>query len=142
MTRQGSSNDKESERQAFALRLADALTHSGRGLSPTRLATEFNAFFRGPKVHMHSCRKWLHAESIPTQEKLVVLARMLGVSAHWLRYGGSGQMAAEPQADADADTDLYGISAHDLSLLALFQQLSARDKQLVQVLIQTMLTQR
>ena len=136
MTRQGSKNDKDSERQAFARRLAEALTQTGRGLSPTRLATEFNAFFRGPKVHMHSCRKWLHAESIPTQEKLVALARMLGVSAHWLRYGGTGQVAAE------SDPDLGGVSTQDLSLLALIQQLNDRDKRLLQDLIQAMLSRR
>ena len=136
MTRQGSNNDKDGERQAFAQRLAEALTKSGRSLSPTRLAAEFNAFFRGPKIHMHSCRKWLHAESIPTQEKLVVLARMLGVTAHWLRYGGAGQLATEP------DPELYGISAHELSLLASIRQLSERDKRLVQSLVQAMLTRR
>jgi hypothetical protein len=136
MTRQGSNNDKDNERQAFARRLAEALTQSGRTLSPTRLAAEFNAFFRGPKVHMHSCRKWLHAESIPTQEKLVVLARMLGVSADWLRYGGTGQMAAEP------DPGRYVGNAQELSLLAAIQQLTERDKRLVQGLIQAMLSRR
>ena len=136
MTRQGSNNDKDGERQAFALRLADALTKSGRSLSPTRLAAEFNAFFRGPKIHMHSCRKWLHAESIPTQEKLVVLARMLGVSAHWLRYGGGGQLATESEPTDSA------FSPQDLSLLACIQQLSERDRALLQGLVQAMLSRR
>ena len=125
--------DKEKERQAFSSRLTDALRHTGRLVSPTHLANEFNLYHRGPKIHMHSCRKWLLAESIPTQEKLVILARMLGVSPDWLRYGDNPSLAREPNLNA------YVADPADLSLLAAIQQLGERDKRVLQGLIQHML---
>ena len=136
MTRQSSSNDKDKERLGFSRRLADMLARTGRSLSPTRLAVEFNVYFRGPKIHMHSCRKWLQGESIPTQEKLVVLARMLGVSPDWLRYGEPTRVASEPHLNA------YVTNAQDLALLASIQQLGEHYKQVVQGLIRVMLGQR
>ena len=38
-------------------------------------------------VTTYGVRKWLTGESIPSQDKLVVLAAWLGVSPEWLRYG-------------------------------------------------------
>ena len=131
--RSGGVTDKEKERQAFSTRLADALRHTGRMVSATHLASEFNLYHRGPKIHMHSCRKWLLAEAIPTQEKLVILSRMLGVSPDWLRYGESQALAREPSLNA------YVADPADLSLLAAIQQLNARDKRVLQGLIQLML---
>ena len=135
MTRQSNGNDKLKERDEFAQRLADTLLHTGRSVSPTQLAVEFNRHIQGPKIHMHSCRKWLNGESIPTQEKLVVLARMLGVSPDWLRFGPSSQVAREPNLNA------YVADPADLSLLASIQQLGPRDKRVVQRLIHLLLDQ-
>ena len=129
----GGVHDKDRERQAFTSRLIEMLRHTGRAVSPTSLAREFNLHFSGPKIHMHSCRKWLQAESIPTQEKLVILARMLGVAPDWLRYGVETTLAREPGLNA------YVPDPADLSLLAAIQQLSKRDKQVVQSLILQML---
>lgn len=84
-------------RQAFAQRLAQALHQGGRSASPSALAVEFNARFKGPRVHLSSCRKWLTGEAIPTQEKLVVLASMLGVTADWLRYGDETRVRRCPE---------------------------------------------
>jgi len=52
-----------------------------------RLASEFNRVHAGAPITLHAARKWIIGESIPTQEKLKVLAAWLGVSAVWLRYG-------------------------------------------------------
>ena len=129
----GGVHDKDRERQAFTSRLIEMLRHTGRAVSPTSLAREFNLHFSGPKIHMHSCRKWLQGESIPTQEKLVILARILGVSPDWLRYGINTVVAGEPSLNA------YVPDPMDLSLLAAIQQLDERDKRVVQGLILQML---
>lgn len=134
--RQGSGNNKDRERLAFSSRLTEMLTRTGRSLSPTRLAAEFNLHFRGPKIHMHSCRKWLNGESIPTQEKLVVLAHMLGVSPDWLRYGDSGHVAREPNLGP------YAGDPQNLALLSSIRQLPERDRQVVRRLVEVMLSQR
>jgi transcriptional regulator with XRE-family HTH domain len=78
----------EQERAAFSQRLALALGQAGMlPCTSARLATEFNRVHSGSPITLHAARKWLIGESIPTQEKLKVLAAWLGVSAVWLRYG-------------------------------------------------------
>jgi hypothetical protein len=55
--------------------------------SPTVLATIFNAEFDGRAVTPHTARNWILGKSLPTQDKLVVLAKLLDTSAEQLRYG-------------------------------------------------------
>jgi len=78
----------EQERAAFSQRLALALEQAGMlPCTAARLASEFNRVHAGAPITLHAARKWIIGESIPTQEKLKVLAAWLGVSAVWLRYG-------------------------------------------------------
>lgn len=123
--------EKTKSKQAFAARLQDCLKKSGRSTSPTQLAAEFNAHFKGTAVHLHSCRKWLHGESIPTQEKLVVLAKMLGVTPDWLRYGQETKLLQTQVSDA--------FNRRELALVADYQQLNPRDQDIVQKLVGVML---
>lgn len=125
--------EKDKIKNEFAARLVQCLQQTGRSTSPTHLAAEFNAYFSGTSVHMHACRKWLLGESIPTQEKLVVLAQMLGVTAEWLRYGVKGKQAMEVSSAP------YLVSRRDASLLSSYQRLNARDQQVVVSLIKTLL---
>jgi len=63
------------ERLAFSERLRQALSNCNYSpRSPTELAREFNLRFKGQAVTVHAARKWLHGESIPTQDKLRALA--------------------------------------------------------------------
>lgn len=126
-----SPHHKEAARQAFSDRLGESLKKSGRSTSPTHLVTEFNAHFGGPKVHVHTCRKWLHGEAIPTQEKLVVLSHMVGVSPDWLRYGQETRMMEQDPPSA--------FSRPELALLADFRRLNERDKRVVRDLVGLMM---
>lgn len=84
----------EQERAAFSQRLALALAQAGmQPCTSARLASEFNRMHSGAPVTLHAARKWLIGESIPTQEKLKVLAAWLGVSSVWLRYGEETETA-------------------------------------------------
>ena len=125
--------EKEKTKQEFSARLMACLRQTGRSTSPTHLAAEFNAFFTGPSIHMHACRKWLLGEAIPTQEKLVVLAEMLGVTAEWLRFGVKGKQAME------ASHSPYQVSRRDMSILHSYQKLNKRDQQVVFALIKALL---
>jgi hypothetical protein len=125
--------EKNKTKNEFAARLVQCLQQTGRSTSPTHLAAEFNAYFSGTSVHMHACRKWLLGESIPTQEKLVVLAQMLGVTAEWLRYGVKGKQAME------VSNAPYIASSRDVSILRSYQRLSLRDQQVVASLIKMLL---
>jgi CheY-like chemotaxis protein len=82
------------ERAKFRERLAKALQFAGYPHdSPTQLAREFNFRFSGRPVTIHAARKWLVGESIPTQDKLRILAQWLGVTAEWLRFGETDKSA-------------------------------------------------
>ena len=127
---------KDVERRRFADRLRESLVAQNIEPNPTRVAAEFNARFSGRGVGMHTCRKWLVGEAIPTQEKLVVLALMLGLTSDWLRYGDTAQRTRPPYV-ASVSTVPYNRA--ELSLIADFKQLASRDKALVQLLVGAML---
>lgn len=55
--------------------------------SPTLVAREFNLRWRGKMVTVNAVRKWMLGQSMPTLDKLQVLADLLGVSQDWLRWG-------------------------------------------------------
>ena len=54
---------------------------------PSSFARAFNARAEGCAVTSHAARKWLVGEAIPTQERILVIAKWLNVNASWLRFG-------------------------------------------------------
>lgn len=122
---------KQQARQEFTKRLLDLLRQSERKATAAALTTEFNARFNGPRVHLSSCRKWLTGEAIPTQEKLVVLASMLGVTADWLRYGETTRVLERETPTA--------FDKQEMALLSDVSRLSQRDQKLVRQLVGVML---
>ena len=75
------------ETSAFSERLRLALQGVGVRPSPTLVANEFNLRYWGKSITSHTARNWLLGKSIPTQDKLRVLADWLHVSPDELRYG-------------------------------------------------------
>ena len=71
----------------FAKRLAQALETKVIRNSPTVLANLFNSKFGGKSVTPHTARNWMLGKSLPTQDKLVCLAELLGTSSEYLRFG-------------------------------------------------------
>ena len=120
---------KEAQRQEFARRLREELNRTGRETSPVALAREINLHLRpSERVHPSSCRKWLHAEAIPTQEKLQVLAGLLQVSPAWLRFGQLHEMQEALPATP------Y-LNAEELALLEVWRQLDASQRRAVRLLM-------
>lgn len=78
------SND---ERIFFSERLKSSLLAANLPITPTAFMRAFNLRADGLSVTSHGARKWLKGEAIPTHEKILILARWLGVHAAWLRYG-------------------------------------------------------
>jgi hypothetical protein len=72
---------------SFSQRLTQELLRHRKSLSPTTLAREFNLRWRGSPVTANAVRKWIFGGSIPTLDKIDVLANMLGTSREWLRWG-------------------------------------------------------
>ena len=78
------------EKNAFAKRLKESLRRIGVDpASATRVAREFNLRYPGEPITIQAVRKWLEAESLPSQDKLRALAVWLEVPAQWLRFGES-----------------------------------------------------
>lgn len=89
------------ERESFSLRLLESLEKKGlSGHGPTTLARAFNRRYAGRPVTVHAARKWLLGEAIPAQDKLLVLARWLGVTPEWLRFGEQQTAVLTPRETA------------------------------------------
>ena len=71
----------------FANRLAEAMKAKQIKHSPTSLQRLFNESFEGKQVTSHTVRNWMLGKGLPTQDKLVCLAKLLGTSSEYLRFG-------------------------------------------------------
>lgn len=76
-----------SSKKQFAVRLAQAMRESGYNPKPSVLEREFNQRYWGKPMTLHGVRRWLLGETLPSQDKLIVLAEWLGVPPHQLRFG-------------------------------------------------------
>jgi transcriptional regulator with XRE-family HTH domain len=103
----------DQERGEFSERLIRALDSGGYPTSPAAFASEFNLRADGARVSVYAVRKWLRGEAIPTQDKVHILARWIGVSAQWLRFGESGGAAGDASAFETRDLQLI----NDIRLL-------------------------
>lgn len=136
----------EQQRIAFSQRLAQELKRISLPIgSPTQIARAFNQHFSGPPVSAQTVRKWLLAEAMPTQPKLLALAAWLEVSAQWLRYGSGAKL--EPAAPLPMQTGLLVLGkeyaglaqyAGIIPLLDKLAQLPPRDIRIVEGMIQLM----
>ena len=76
------------KREEFRIRLVRSLEKAG--FNPRKageLCTAFNQRYVSGQVTSISVYKWLMGESMPTQDKLLILAAMCEVCPHWLRHG-------------------------------------------------------
>ena len=97
----------------FSKRLLLSLERMGYGDSATKLAEAFNSRSVADSVTVHGARKWLIGGSIPTQQRILVLAKWLRVDVGWLRFGISEGVTSEPAVE---DIELNCLHS-DLDLL-------------------------
>ena len=115
------------ETQAFAERLRLALKGIGIRPSPALVANEFNLRYWGKSITANTARNWLLGKSIPTQDKLRVLADWLHVSPDELRYG---TLAPSSKAQ-DSGADRTVQTMQDREMLARYLTLSLEDRKTV-----------
>lgn len=115
----------DSERLAFSQRLKESMESIGVEASPTVLCKWFNLSTEGSRVSVHAVRKWLVGEAIPTQEKMRVLAQILGLNPGWLRFGNESIGASSTQIPlSPLEAELLGTYRRiDVSQKAAFMQL-------------------
>ena len=71
----------------FADRLEIAMNDKAIQHSPTVLARLFSDKFDGGSITPHTARNWMLGKCLPTQNKLIHLAKLLDSTAEFLRYG-------------------------------------------------------
>ncbi|MEN9843560.1 MAG: hypothetical protein RLZZ612_1389 [Pseudomonadota bacterium] len=112
------------ERQAFAARLRQALEQAGISTSPTAVAHEFNLRYWGQGVTVHAVRNWLIGQSLPNQDKLVVLADWLRIDPQTLRFGDT------PSSKSVASLECC-LNQKDRNMLVMYLMLSPKQRDVV-----------
>jgi transcriptional regulator with XRE-family HTH domain len=131
----------EQHRIAFSKRLSHELKRIGQPLSsPTQIARAFNQHFSGQAVTAQTVRKWLLAEAMPTQPKLLALAAWLGVSAQWLRYGSGAKVEVSAPLSVQ-QTGLVVLGNEYAGIIPIVDKLvrlSPRDIHIIEGMVQLM----
>ncbi|MDO4708969.1 MAG: transcriptional regulator [Pseudomonadota bacterium] len=114
------------ERRQFSERLAAALRNAGYEPRAATLHRLFNSRYAGRSVSYQTSLRWLSGQAIPEQDKLQVLALMLGITPQWLRYGSDANKNQRAPLPLDND---------DEQILRLYLALPGDSKFLVARLI-------
>ncbi|EKF76047.1 hypothetical protein A11A3_01095 [Alcanivorax hongdengensis A-11-3] len=122
-----------SEKAEFAERLKAALIAEGYEPRPSVVEQNFNLRYWGHPVTFQAVRRWLRGESIPEQDKLMVLAEWLGVEPSTLRYGAP---ATGREISPKYGYESEEISADDRFLIKALLSLSPSRKKTVKDVIQ------
>ena len=121
------------EKIMFAERLKSSMQTAGYDTRPSVLEREFNLRYWGKPITFQAVRRWLRGDSIPSQEKLQVLARWLSVTPHYLRYGGTEENAVN-EPSGPWQTPLTREERH---LLAMYKTLPLPQRQIVHDVVET-----
>jgi len=123
----------------FAARLEQAMAAKSIKHSPTVLANLFNSVFDGRAVTPHTARNWILGKSLPTQDKLLVLAELLATSAEQLRYGRHSEKTLMISNADGSETELTGSQQQ---LVRKYILLTASQQKLVSDLVSQLSNQK
>ena len=118
-------------KKQFADRLISAMQDAGYVPKPSVLEREFNQRYWGKPMTLHGVRRWLLGETLPSQDKLLVLAEWLGVAPHVLRFGDEVTSRIEERR-ARWDS---GIGYQEREIFEAFLQLPVPQRKLVREVI-------
>ncbi|WP_193091086.1 transcriptional regulator [Halomonas sp.] len=121
------------EKTMFAERLKAAMQAAGYDVRPSVLEREFNLRYWGKPITFQAVRRWLRGDSIPSQDKLQVLARWLTVDPHYLRYGETATYSiSEPSAAWDVSS-----SCEERQVLSLYRSLPLAQRKVLREVMET-----
>ena len=117
------------EKQRFSDRICGEFRRLALPInSPTEIARILNRKLPQLSVTPQSVRKWLFAEAYPTQDKIMMLADWLGVSAQWLRFGEGEKFTVNKLAQLSGEyqvpANLLLMSAEYAPLIPVVDKLS------------------
>ena len=122
----------EDARKKFAERLKAALEQAGYAAKPAVLEREFNLRYWGKPVTLHGVRRWLRGESIPTEDKMLVLAQWLNQDPSALLFG-----TEVSRQITERNLLLDRVFIQERETIEAFLGLSAQRRKLLREVIQT-----
>lgn len=118
------------EKTEFAERLIAALVSKGIEPRPSVVERHFNERYWGTPITFQAVRRWLRGESIPEQDKLLVLADWLDVEPQVLRYGAPATKVREKKPQWGS-----GLEPSERELLEMVMALPAPQKKIVREVV-------
>lgn len=117
------------EKAEFAKRLRAALREAGIEPSAAVLEKRFNSRYGGTPVTAQAISQWLNGRVMPRQDKIRVLASIVGLDMHVLQNGG-------PSKTGEARQDwAAGLAAQDRVMVDGYLTLPAAQRKLVRELV-------
>lgn len=103
----------------FAQRLRAAMERAGYPPRPSVLEREFNTRYWGKPMTLHGVRRWLRGETMPSNDKIKVLAEWLGEAPQDLGFGEVDMKSVKVREDRWGSS--YGYQERELveALLSL-----------------------
>ena len=117
------------EKAEFAARLRAALQAANIEPSAAVVEKRFNSRYGGAPVTAQAISQWLNGKVIPRQDKIRVLAALVGVDPHVLQYGGRSRVG-EGRAEW-----VEGMAAQDRAMIDAFLHLPPAQRKLVRELV-------
>ena len=117
----------------FAERLQAAMRAAGLEPRPAVLLNLFNANYWGRSVTFQAVSRWLRGESIPGQDKLIVLAEVLKVEPEVLRFGEAVRQSVQKHRQRWDE----GVGYLERETFDAFLQLPAPQRKLIREVILT-----
>lgn len=85
------------EKHGFSRRLKATIQAAApKAITANAIAIQFNLRYKSEPVSVQAVHKWLSAQAIPSSDKIETLAKWLGVSTEWLRYGYDSSDGNQP----------------------------------------------
>ena len=119
----------DKEKAEFAARLRAALEARGIEASAAVVEKRFNSRFEGAPVTAQAVSGWLNGKSLPKQDKLRVLAAMVGMAPHELQFGDRNRVG-------DAGTEWpQALATQDRAMIDAYLSLPVAQRKLVRELV-------
>lgn len=115
----------------FAQRLKDGMVATGLEPRPGVLLTLFNTRYWGRSVSFQAVSRWLKGEAIPEQDKLLVLAEILGIEPEILRFGEGIRKSLKERKQRWED----GVDYLERETFDAFLKLPAQQRKIVREVI-------
>jgi hypothetical protein len=125
----------DKEKADFARRLRTALHDARIEPSASVLEKKFNSRYDGTPVTAQAISGWLSGRYLPKQDKIRVLAAIVGVDPHVLQYGDK-QRVGEGRPTWEA------MAAPDRAMIDAFLSLPPAQRKLVRELIAALVAPR